>query len=209
MRAIFGVDQYESGDILYEGERIHFRLPSEAIEAGFAMVPEDRKKLSLFMELSILFNMSIAQLPRLKKNGIINRRAVGRIIEDYKQKLNIRMGSNRNVVSSLSGGNQQKTVLGRWLATDPKILILDEPTHGIDVGAKAEIYRLIRGLTSRGISIILISSELPEVIAMADRVVVMYEGTVTGIIERDQISEERIMACATGSVYPVPETSGW
>jgi ABC-type sugar transport system ATPase subunit len=202
MRVIFGVDSRDSGEILHEGKPVHFRSPAQAIEAGFAMVPEDRKKLSLFMELPIRFNMSIARLPRLKKNGVINRRAVRKLNEEYKQKLNIKMGSFRNAVSSLSGGNQQKTVLGRWLATDPKILILDEPTHGIDVGAKAEIYRLIRELTTRGISIILISSELPEVIAMADRVVVMHEGTVTGILGRKRMTEETIMSCATGSIDP-------
>ena len=202
MRAIFGVDPYDSGEIIYEGKPVRFRSPSEAIEAGFAMVPEDRKKLSLFSGLPIRFNISIAQLPRLKKNGIISQREVRNINEEYKKKLNIKMGNSRNAVSSLSGGNQQKTVLGRWLATEPELLILDEPTHGIDVGAKAEIYNLIRNLTNRGIGIILISSELPEVIAMADRAVVMHEGTVTGIIERDRISEEVIMSCATGSIDP-------
>lgn len=200
MRAIFGVDPITGGEIYLEGEKIHFSSPAEAIKYGFAMLPEDRKKLSLFTELPIIFNVSLAQLPFFKKFGIIKHKTVQEIAGKYKKQLNIKMGSFRDPINSLSGGNQQKVVLSRWLATNPKVLILDEPTHGIDVGAKAEIYNLIRALAKGKISIILISSELPEVITMADRVVVMHEGTVTGIIERERITEELIMACATGSV---------
>ena len=200
MRAVFGVDRYDSGEIFFEGEPVRFSSPQEAIARGFAMVPEDRKKYSLFMGLPIMFNIGIAELPKLTKYGRIDYRRLKEVAGYYKKRLNIKMGSFDDPVNSLSGGNQQKTVLARWLSTNPKVLILDEPTHGIDVGAKAEIYQLIRSLARDGISIILISSELPEVISMADRAVVMHEGKVTGIIERDRITEENIMACATGFV---------
>ncbi|MCK5154093.1 MAG: sugar ABC transporter ATP-binding protein, partial [Spirochaetales bacterium] len=177
-----------------------FKRPAEAIKFGLAMVPEDRKTLSLFMQNSISFNMSIAELPRLKRFIMIDYKKVDKIISEFIIKLKIKLGSSDHPVSSLSGGNQQKTILARWLATNPDILILDEPTHGVDVGAKSEIYQLIHQLADSGISIILISSELPEILTMSDRVVVMHEGKVTGILEKDELTEENIMAHATASV---------
>ncbi len=205
-RAIFGADPFISGEIMLDGKPLRFHSPSKTIEHGVGMVPEDRKKLSLFMEMPIRFNMSMAELPRtrMSQNGIIKYREVGKVVEEFIKKLNIKIGSVDDPVSSLSGGNQQKTVLARWLATTPKLLILDEPTHGVDVGAKAEIYKLMRALSMEGICIMLISSELPEILMMSDRVVVMREGRVTGILNRDQMSEDVIMACAT---YDVHETA--
>jgi len=129
---------------------------------------------------------------------MINNRNVASIVKNYIDKLSIKLGSANNPVSSLSGGNQQKTILARWLATNPKLLILDEPTHGVDVGAKADIYQLMRNLSEQGISIMLISSELPEILAMSDRVVVMHEGRVTGILDRENLDEHTIMLYATG-----------
>ena len=198
LRAIFGADRYESGEIIIDGKPVSFSSPTDAIRWDMAMVPEDRKKLSLFIDLPIEFNIMISSLNKCAKGGIIDYGKVAELVKKYKTRLNIKMGSPDDPVKSLSGGNQQKTVLARWLATEPKILILDEPTHGVDVGAKAEIYALIRDLAKKGMAIILISSELPEIIAMTDRAVVMHEGCVTGILERDQMSEEKIMACATG-----------
>ena len=198
-RAIFGADAAQAGDIVFEGRTVRFRSPNDAIEHGLAMVPEDRKKLSLFMELPIRFNMAMAELPRsgMSRNGVIDHHGVDAIVQDFVEKLNIKIGGLDDPVSSLSGGNQQKTILARWLAINPKLLILDEPTHGVDVGAKSEIYKLMHALSLQGISIMLISSELPEILMMSDRVVVMREGRVTGVLEGNQMTEDIIMACAT------------
>jgi ribose transport system ATP-binding protein len=208
-RAIYGADRFTTGTIRLEGETVTFSSPRDALMRGVAMLAEDRKVLSLFIGLPIRFNISIAQLPSLRKALRIDSRRVNSMTREYVKRLNIKLGSLDHPVSSLSGGNQQKTVIARWLATRPKVLILDEPTHGVDVGAKADIYELIRELAADGISIILISSELPEVLAMADRVVVMHEGRITGILERDknELSEERIMAHATGLQQQQEEAS--
>jgi len=197
-RAIFGAETHESGQILFDGEPVQYHSPNDAIRGGLAMVQEDRKTLSLFMGLPVLLNISIAELPNLTRLGMINNRSVVSIAKNYIDKLSIKLGSVNNPVSSLSGGNQQKTILARWLATNPKLLILDEPTHGVDVGAKADIYQLMRYLSEQGISIMLISSELPEILAMSDRVVVMHEGRVTGILDRENLDEHTIMLYATG-----------
>jgi ABC-type sugar transport system ATPase subunit len=197
-RAIFGADSYTAGQILLDGKAMRFRHPSQAISRGLAMVPEDRKLLSLFMDMPVLFNISIAELPRMSRFGVIDHPQTRRTANNFVEELNIRLAGLDNPVRSLSGGNQQKTTLARWLATNPKLLILDEPTHGVDVGAKAEIYRLMRGLSQEGISIILISSELPEILTMSDRVVVMHEGQVTAVLNHEECDEETIMMYATG-----------
>jgi ABC-type sugar transport system ATPase subunit len=195
--AIFGLTPVSEGQIFWYQKRVQFKSPIEAIKNGIAMVPEDRKELSLFSQLSIGLNMSITQLSRKSNSSIINPAKVKALINRFKDLLKIKMVSEDYPVSSLSGGNQQKVVLSRWLATDPKLLILDEPTHGIDVGTKAEIYKLMHKLTAEGISIILISSELPEIILMSDRVVVLHEGRITGILNRDELTEDKIMTYAT------------
>jgi ABC-type sugar transport system ATPase subunit len=196
-RAIFGSDNFEQGQIVFDGRPVRFKSPGQAIRAGMAMVPEDRKVQSLFMNMAISKNVSLAQLPQMNR-GLINERAERRLVEKYVDSLDIRLSTIEAPVSSLSGGNQQKTVLARWLATDPKLLILDEPTHGVDVGAKSEIYELMRNLAREGVGIILISSELPEVLALANRIVVMHEGRVAGIVDRLGATEEELMAYATG-----------
>ena len=195
-RAIFGAEEYHSGTVEVDGRPVRFRSPREAIEHGVAMLQEDRKKLSLFMDQSIRANMSMARLPALARRGVIDQRMLDTVIGRFIEALDIRLGTVRHAVSSLSGGNQQKTIIARWLATDPRILILDEPTHGVDVGAKAEIYHMMRDLADRGVSIILISSEMPEIITMSDRVVVMREGRVAAILAHDDINEETIMSYA-------------
>lgn len=197
-RAVFGADYYSSGQIYLDGKPVRFSSPGQAIKAGIGMVQEDRKVLSLFMGLKIQHNMSLAQLPYMFKTRTISYARERKMVDRLVKALDIRLASVDNPVSSLSGGNQQKTVLARWLATEPKLLILDEPTHGVDVGAKAEIYELMRELARQGIGILLISSELPEILALAHRVVVMCEGRVTGIVEREQATEEGLMAYATG-----------
>jgi ABC-type sugar transport system ATPase subunit len=196
--AIFGAEPARSGEIMLDGRRVRFTEPSQAITAGLAMVQEDRKLLSLFMDLPILFNMSVAEMPRLARLGMIQHGRVNENARRFVDQLHIKLARLDNPVRSLSGGNQQKTILARWLATSPKLLIMDEPTHGVDVGAKAEIYELMRSLAESGISIILISSELPEILAMADRVVVMHEGAVTAILDRASCDEPTIMKYAAG-----------
>jgi len=199
-RAIFGADPVTAGEVLLDGKPVRFTSPDKAIASGMAMIPEDRKLLSLFMDLPILFNMSIAEMPRMTRSGVINNRLMVDTAERFVDQLHIKLASVDHPVRSLSGGNQQKTTIARWLATHPKVLIMDEPTHGVDVGAKAEIYELMRNLADQGISIMLISSELPEILTMSDRVVVMHEGRVTGALNHDQCDEQTIMMYATGMV---------
>ena len=198
LRAVFGADRFTSGEIVFGGRSVRFGSPADAIRHGIAMVQEDRKVLSLFMGMQIQHNVSMAKLPSMTKSGTINSRRERDTVHDFVRRLDIRLASIFEPVSSLSGGNQQKTVLARWLATAPRLLILDEPTHGVDVGAKAEIYDLVRTLAREGVSIVLISSELPEVLALAHRIVVMHEGRVTGVIDRAGATEEQLMAYATG-----------
>jgi ABC-type sugar transport system ATPase subunit len=210
LRAIFGAEPYDEGEIIFDGKQVEFNSPRQAIKAGMGMVPEDRKVLSLFMENKILKNISMAELPFMTR-VVVNERAERDMVEELVDQLDIRLASIDDPVSSLSGGNQQKTVLARWLATEPKLLILDEPTHGVDVGAKSEIYSLMRDLAAAGMGIILISSELPEVLALGQRIVVMHEGRITGIVDHDDATEESLMAYATGlsdDFAPVEEGQG-
>ncbi len=199
-RAVFGADPVFGGEIRWQGRPVRWNSPADAIRAGVAMVQEDRKVQSLFMKLPILFNMTLATLPAYTRRGWIDYQKAREVSQFLVQKLSIKLGSLDHPVSSLSGGNQQKTILARWLAANPKLLILDEPTHGVDVGAKAEIYQLIRRLAEDGVAIWLISSELPEILTMSDRVAVMCEGRLAAVLERDQADEEKIMAYATGTV---------
>jgi len=197
-RMIFGADPIDAGEIVLEGRPVRFRSPKEALAHGLGMIPEDRKKLALFMAMPVRWNISMAQLPRISSNGLIRHRREAALAEEYVQRLRVRVPHIDTLERNLSGGNQQKTVLARWLATNPKLLIMDEPTHGVDVGAKAEIYEMMRGLAREGISIILISSELPEILSMSDRIVVMHAGRVTGILDRAEATEDKVMAYATG-----------
>jgi L-arabinose transport system ATP-binding protein len=163
------------------------------------MVPEDRTTLALFLEQPVRTNMSMAVLPRLRARRLISRRAERALATDYVGRLRVNTPDIETPVRALSGGNQQKTVLARWLATKPKLLILDEPTHGVDVGAKAEIHELIRALAREGIAILLISSELPEILALGARIVVMREGRVAATLAHDEANERLVMMHATGS----------
>lgn len=199
-RAIFGSTPIHTGRVLIDGHPVKFNLPKDAIEAGIAMVQEDRKVLSLFLEMPIMHNISMAQLPKMSWAGFIKGKEEHQTVDRFVNQLNIKLSEVYAPVNSLSGGNQQKVVLARWLASNPRILILDEPTHGIDVGAKSEIYQFMRNLADSGIGIILISSELPEVIAMSDRVVVMSEGRLAGILEHGEATENKIMALATSLI---------
>jgi inositol transport system ATP-binding protein len=161
-------------------------------------VPEDRKQQALFLSLAIRTNLSIAALGRLGTMGVfVDERAERKLIDEYKQALNIRMSGPEQLVANLSGGNQQKVVLARWLALGPKVLIVDEPTRGIDIGAKVEVHNLLFEMARRGIAVIAISSELPEVLAVADRIVTMREGRVTGEVMRADATQEKLMTMMT------------
>lgn len=197
-RAIFGADRFDSGEILFKGSPIHFDSPKEAVASHIGMVPEERKQLALFMDMPIRFNIGVASLPQRSRRGVVDHAAQAALAYAFASKLSIKLPSIDAPVSSLSGGNQQKTVLARWLAIAPELLILDEPTHGVDVGAKADIYQLMQDLAADGLGIILISSELPEILSMSDRIVVMHQGRVGGVLDGPTATETQVMELATG-----------
>jgi len=199
-RAVFGIDPYDRGRVEFLGKRLRPHSPKAAIDAGMGFVPEDRRKQGLVMDLSVARNTALTLRDRLARFGIIDGRAERKAAAEWSARLHVKTTSQEYAVSTLSGGNQQKVVLAKWLATDPKFLIVDEPTRGIDVGTKAEVHRLISDLAGRGIAILMISSELPEVIGMADRVLVMHEGRITAELDRADATPESIMHAATASV---------
>jgi inositol transport system ATP-binding protein len=197
-RAIFGADPFDTGRVVVDGQPVDIRSPQDAIGHGIGLVPEDRKQQALFLSLAIRTNLSIAALGRLGTMGVfVDERAERKLIDEYKQALNIRMSGPEQLVANLSGGNQQKVVLARWLALRPKVLIVDEPTRGIDVGAKVEVHNLLFDMARSGIAIIAISSELPEVLAISDRIVTMREGKVTGEVSREKANQEVLMSMMT------------
>ena len=197
MQCIFGLTSGSSGDVYINGQKAHIRTAVDAMKLGIAMVPENRKLEGLYHVQSVKFNSTIEVLEKFINSLMVNSRLEEQITQEFIDKMRTKTPSQEQRVANLSGGNQQKVMIGRWLATDPKILILDEPTRGVDVGAKAEIYEIMNELTKQGVSIIMISSELPEIINMADRVYVMYEGRVTGCIPYQEVSQEAIMKLAT------------
>jgi ribose transport system ATP-binding protein len=196
-RALFGADALRSGKILLKDALFQPRSPKEAVEAGLALVPEDRKTQGLFLEQSIRSNITLACLDMLTRFGVIQRVQETETIQRAQCELSITMASPELEAQYLSGGNQQKVVLARWLQTSPSVIILDEPTRGVDVGAKFEIYQLMRQLSQRGVAILMISSELPEILGMSDRILVMHERRIVAELARDQASEERIIELAT------------
>ncbi|MPW16593.1 ATP-binding cassette domain-containing protein [Paraburkholderia sp. CNPSo 3157] len=197
-RAIFGIDPIDSGDVHIVGKRLKTGNPAAAVRAGLALVPEDRRQQGLALELSIARNASMTVLGRLVRHGLISARSETQLATRWGTRLRLKASDPSAPVGTLSGGNQQKVVLGKWLATGPKVLIIDEPTRGIDVGAKAEVYGALSELVQEGMAVLMISSELPEVLGMADRVLVMHEGRISAEIARADASEERIMSAALG-----------
>lgn len=195
-RAIFGLDNFK-GEIYKNKNKINQKNPKEAIENGFVFVPEDRRGQGLVMIRSLLHNVELSSLNSLSKLGIINSKKEINKVDQYIEQLNIKASSENQTVNTLSGGNQQKVVIAKSLMTSPEILILDEPTRGIDVGSKREIYELINKLKSKKMSIIMISSELPELINMSDRIIVMSEGEITGQLKGKEKTEENVMKLAT------------
>lgn len=199
MQAIFGADELDSGSIYLKGEQVSITDCKEAIENGIAMVTEDRKGQGLVLNHSVAFNTTLADLKNLMKNKIIvSESKRKKIIDKYVKELNIKTDSIYTEVANLSGGNQQKVVIAKWLASQPTLLILDEPTRGVDVGAKSEIYSIINDLAENGLAVILVSSELPEIINMCDSVCVMKKGKITAKLSRTELSQENIMYYAAG-----------
>lgn len=196
-RAVFGVDAYDSGSVVLDGRRLRPKDPAGAMRAGLALVPEDRRKQGLVVDSTVTRNLTLAIRDRLSRFGLLLSRDENRAAATWAGRFDVKASALDTVVGTLSGGNQQKAVLGKWLATDPSVLIVDEPTRGIDVGTKAEVHRLLSELAGRGMGILMISSELPEVLGMADRVLVMREGRITAEIDRADASSEAVMYAAT------------
>jgi len=199
-RLLFGVDHRDGGEIWMNGKPAHIDSPVDAVAAGLGFVPEDRGLQGLVLKLPVLENIVLPTLDEHSQMGWVNRRALRDTAGTYVEKLSIRTPHLRQKAMFLSGGNQQKVVLAKWLASQPKVLILDEPTRGIDVGAKAEVHALMSELARTGMGIIMISSELPEILGMSDRILVMHEGRVAGILDRAEASQEIIMAYASGEI---------
>lgn len=198
-QSIFGLFAPESGEILFDGRKVRFASPEEAMNAGIAYLPEDRKVQGLFPIQSVAYNISVTVLRDLvRRFGIVDARRERDLAEKHVRELNIKTPNLRTKVYSLSGGNQQKVVLAKWLSVTPRLLILDEPTRGIDVASKSEIHNLIAQLADHGLGIMMISSELPEILKMSDRVIVMHEGRVTGVFEGSEKTAENIIRAATG-----------
>jgi ribose transport system ATP-binding protein len=198
LTTLFGITPAVQGRIAVAGEEKRITDPRAAIAAGIALVPEDRKQQGLIIDMAVADNMSLASLGRDQRAGFLNFEAEKTIAEEMTAKMRIKTPSSRQIVRFLSGGNQQKVVLGKWLAMKPGILLLDEPTRGIDIGAKREIYALMEELSGEGVAILFASSEMEEVIGMSDRVLVMHEGALAGELPRAELSEESIMHLATG-----------
>ncbi|SEG80252.1 monosaccharide ABC transporter ATP-binding protein, CUT2 family [Thermomonospora echinospora] len=203
-RAIFGVDRWDAGEVEVGGVGLPSASPTAAMAAGLALVPEDRRQQGLVMDMSIERNMGLTQLRSLRRASgpgpLISRRAERDRARDWATRLQLKFSRLGDAVGVLSGGNQQKVVLAKWLATEPSVLIVDEPTRGIDVGTKAEVHRLLSELAAQDLAVLMISSDLPEVLGMADRVLVMHEGRLVAEIPRDQATEESVMAAATGQL---------
>ncbi|MEI6537663.1 MAG: sugar ABC transporter ATP-binding protein, partial [Verrucomicrobiaceae bacterium] len=198
LRVLFGIDRAMGGTMRIAGKVVDLRSPHDAIEAGMALVPEDRKNEALVLDMAVRPNLSLTSLMRDSRNGFLNQQMENEITVTMIRDLNIKTPGPEQIARFLSGGNQQKIVIGKWLAMKPRVLLLDEPTRGIDVGAKQEIYRLLDELAGRGVAILFVSSEMEEIIRLADRAIVMHEGRITGELARAAFSEEAIMKLATG-----------
>lgn len=199
VRAIFGVDKYDTGTVTLNGKNLKPGNPSAQMVSGVALVPEDRRQQGLFMSSSINKNSAVTMLKRLSKLFIIREKSEAKLAKSWGETLSLKYATGFDPVERLSGGNQQKVVLAKWLATEPKLLIVDEPTRGIDVGTKAEVHRLLSKKAQDGVAIVIVSSELPEVMGMADRILVMREGRMVGQFDRSAATPEKIIAVATGA----------
>jgi rhamnose transport system ATP-binding protein len=197
-RVLFGLTPCDAGQILLRGRPVRITRPSRAIEMGIAYVPEDRRRHGVILEMPIAANTTLAILQKIAPAGLIDHHKEHQIAVDFVQRLGTKTPSVEVPVGNLSGGNQQKVALARWLATNPAVMILDEPTQGVDVGAKAEIHRLMGELAGRGLAILMISSELPEVLGMSDRIAVMHGGSIAGVLDRADATQEKVLELALG-----------
>lgn len=200
LQVLFGIEPAVSGEILIDGAPQNLSTPPDAIAAGLALVPEDRKQQGVILEMAVRENLSLASLRRDARARFLDRSCERSIADEMIAKLGVRTPNQRQLVQFLSGGNQQKVVLGKWLALKPRVLLLDEPTRGIDVGAKQEIYKLMEQLAAEGVAILFVSSEMEEILRMSDRALVMHEGRITGELRREELSEEAVMKLATGKI---------
>ncbi len=199
-RAIFGVDKCDSGDVYILDKKVNIKSPKDAIgcEVGIGLAPEDRKAEGLIQMMSISDNVILSCENKVSKFGIFNEKKIGTLLNNLIENLRVKTPSKNQLVENLSGGNQQKVVLAKWIASGAQVIILDEPTRGIDVGAKVEVYQLMSELVENGAGIIMISSELPELLAMSDRIIVMCEGKITGELSREEADQEKLLALAAG-----------
>jgi rhamnose transport system ATP-binding protein len=199
MQALSGVSRPSSGEIVLNGKPQRFRQPSDAIKAGIVCVPEERQKQGAIVELSIAQNISLPQLSKMNPSGVLNNDREWQLADDYAKRLQVKAFSWRQPVETLSGGNQQKVVIGKWLATHPDVIILDEPTKGIDIGSKAAVHQFMSELVGQGLAVIMVSSELPEVMGMADRIIVMHEGLMVAEYQAGGATAETIVSAASGA----------
>jgi ribose transport system ATP-binding protein len=197
-RVLFGIDRRMGGEVLLDGEPVTVRTPRDAIDRGIYLVPEDRKRSGVLLDVSIAQNISLPDLASYARRGLVRAAAEMANAERQKVRLGIRTPSVATAAGSLSGGNQQKVVLAKWLSMRPRIVIFDEPTRGVDVGAKSEIYALMRGLADQGVAILMISSDMEEVIGVSDRIAVMHEGAIAGFLDRARFSEHNVLRLAVG-----------
>lgn len=198
MRAVFGVDPHAGGELVFKGEPLKITKPEDAIKAGLGFVTENRKTEGLILDFSILRNIALPSVDSFAKSGVINLNVLNNFADKMAKKLGVKTSSLDLEAGALSGGNQQKVVIAKWVGMHPEVIIMDEPTRGIDVGAKRDIYELMNELTASGVSIIMVSSELPEVLGMSDRIVVVHEGRIAGELLHDEADQEKIMTLATG-----------
>lgn len=198
MQSIFGNMPHVTGQIFMNGKEIHNKNPWDAMENGIGFITEDRKTEGLMLEESIMKNISIANLGRISQKGVLNKKREQEMTQKGIEDLHIKCTGAQHACGNLSGGNQQKVVFAKWIFTEPKVLILDEPTRGVDIGAKKEIYSIINKLADTGVAIIMVSSELPEILGMSDRVMVVHEGKIGGFIDKKEANQENIMILATG-----------
>ncbi|MGY5959123.1 heme ABC exporter ATP-binding protein CcmA [Kosakonia sp. BK9b] len=199
MQALCGVSRPLSGNIILNGKTVHFHQPADAINAGIVYVPEERQKQGAIIALPIAQNISLPQLSKLNGNGVLNDAREWALADEYARRLQVKAFSWRQAVETLSGGNQQKVVIGKWLATHPDVIILDEPTKGIDIGSKAAVHQFMSELVAQGLAVIMVSSELPEVMGMSDRIIVMHEGLMVAQYQAGEATAETIVSAASGA----------
>lgn len=198
MRGIFGIDPISQGEIILEGKKVQLKNPSTAIKAGVGFLTENRKEEGLVLDFSIKDNISLPSIDEFRVRGLIDTKTEDEFVQLLMKRLTVKAQNENISAGSLSGGNQQKVVLAKWIGIGPKVLILDEPTRGVDVGAKREIYQLMNELAERGVAIVMVSSDLPEVLGVSDRILVVHEGKIAGELNRTEATQEKIMNLATG-----------